>query len=401
MRIVFICAEFPVKGRPTGGFGAYVDRITSALANLNCQITIICEGDRRQLILEKDRTIIVIPPFGYDLINLVSNVDNSYLKRLAAFLRYPLLFSLSVAIEISRLNSIEPIDIVEGGDFGAELFCYLLFKIAPFPKTIIKLHTPSFLIRKFNKEPLTIFYKIIERMEFTCLRKADSIYSPTRALATIVKKKFNIRSSKIIPYPSPVMQKVVGKKIKRDTSTILYAGKLQSKKGIFILIEALKPIVEKFKKIKFIIIGPNTTESGLSVKKQLLKLIKKKQLQRFVIFKDFMEQKKLNRFFRKVTLTVIPSLWENFPNLILEAVINGSPVVAAKTGGIAEMIVHNKSGILVTPNNPVKLSHGILRLLNSKALCRALVKNARKRFNKIYAPESIATATLKFYTDTL
>jgi len=396
MHIVFICSEYPYAKKPTGGFGTYVDQISRELVNQGHRATIITRADGKdQKITKKNITIFVIHPFGFNFLNKVS-FYSPFFKRIIAFFLYPFLFSLAVHQKLISICRNESIDIIEGGDFGAELFFYLLLKKQLAPQVIIKLHTPSFLIRKFNKESNTVFYKTLYLLEKYCIQKADFVYSPTKSLAEIVVKEYKIDVKEIIPYPYS-MRAIKGKNVKRRKNLVLYVGKMQRKKGVFVLINAIKGIVKRQKDIRFVFIGQDTLLNGVSTRKILIEKLRKDKIESFVTFVDPIPQKKLYEYYRRAAITIVPSLWENFPNVILEAMNNGSAIIASKVGGIIEMIKHNKNGLLVEPAITKELERSVLKLLSNANLRDCLAQQAKKDIDVLCNPSKIVKCTIEFY----
>lgn len=84
---------------------------------------------------------------------------------------------------------------------------------------------------------------------------------------------------------------------------------------------------------------------------------------------------------------------EGSPNVIMEAMAAGLPVVAARTGGIPELVEHGLTGLLVKPGNAVEFSQALLRLLGDRALCAKMGAAGRERAVLRYSPESMLRAT--------
>ena len=394
MQIVFVCAEYPINERHTGGFGSYVRNIAVSLSRLGHLVTIICQGEEKKIIFEGNIEIRVMPV----LINAIIESDNSLIKkailRSLLFFQYPFWFCLQVYQELAQLVASRKVDVIEGGDFGAELFLYLLLRGNTRPSVIIKLHTPSFLIRENNQEEKTVFYRVLEKMEKFCITRADAIYSPSRSLARIINSRFNCTISAIIPYPVMLHAKKITKSTR--SKTILYVGKIQRKKGVFVLADALIQVLQEFPKIKFLFVGPDTQESQISTTQRLRNKLKKYLGQ--VSFLPPLSQLQLTQYYRKALMTVVPSIWENYPNVILEAIMHGSPVIATNTGGIPELITNHKTGFLVAPNNSRQLAKAIIKLIQQKGLRLALSRAAQKYLKKKLEPNKIALRTLKFYS---
>lgn len=90
---------------------------------------------------------------------------------------------------------------------------------------------------------------------------------------------------------------------------------------------------------------------------------------------------------------VLASRREGSPNAILEAMATGLPVVAARTGGIPELVEQGRTGLLVEPENPADLAQALVRLLDDRALCAELGAAGRKVAVGSHSPEATARAT--------
>ncbi|KKP60001.1 MAG: Glycosyl transferase group 1 [Candidatus Gottesmanbacteria bacterium GW2011_GWA1_34_13] len=395
MHILFVCSEFPIENRATGGFGSYVDKISQGLVSLGHKVTIVCIGENPKFVNDKKRNIWLIKPVLDDLLLYFLNSSSRFLNRLIKFIRYPLGFSLAVYLTIQKINKATPIDIIEGGDFGAEMFFYLLLRSAKNPKTVIKLHTPSFIIRKTNDEKLNNFYKVMEFLESFCLKKTDALNSPTKALAEFVCRYLHIKVTKIIPYP--VIPIKMDARIKRDKNLVLYIGKFQKKKGVFVLVDAIPKIIKLFPKVKFILIGPDSMTNNKSTKEMLQENLKKGHCLNNVTFIENISQNELYKYYQKAIITVVPSIWENFPNVILEAMLLKSLVVSTKVGGILEIIQHKQTGIMVEPGDSKDLAKSIIKIIKRKKQINRMVQLAKKDIQNKYSLIKIAQKTISFY----
>ena len=372
LNIIFVCAEYPYDNRSKGGFGTYVQHLSEELIKSGHLVTILCQGQKTKIIVRGNLEIRILS--GAD--KRISNSEMPIIQRLIFFLRYPILFSFLVWRELRYLQRIRQIDIVEGGDFGAELFFYLLLGKTSSTKTVIKLHTPSFIIRQYNNEPNSLFYLCMESLEKYCLTHCDKVYSPTKNLAQIISKKYGLIVSTIIPYPVEQINKKL--RIKRNEKLVLYAGKIQRKKGVYILTEAIPLVLAVHPRAKFIFVGGDTLSHGLSAQKLLINIIRKNNLDKSINILPAVTKLELYKMFQKAAITVIPSLWENFPNVLLEASIFGSAVIASRVGGIPEMIKQGKTGILVPPQDPQAVANAISKLLFFSSIRNKLSREAKK-----------------------
>ncbi len=399
MNIVFVCSEYPIAGRPTGGFGSYVNNITNIIIKDNNRVTVLCRGQRSQSFLSHGKKVIVID----SKLNLIRSMSAfllkvNFLNKILSFVEYPLYYSFLVYKKIRIMQQFEQIDLIEGGDFGGELFFHLLLKSRSTVRNIIKLHTPSYLIRQFNDEPNNVFYKVMNFIESYCLIHVDYLYSPSKALAKLVSIKKKVKTAAIIPYPfEKGLSNVSIKKVKKNNNLILYVGKIQKKKGVYDIIDAFSLAVESNPLIELILVGPDTKINGLSSRMELEECITKKGIKNHVSFIGEVNQMILSRYYRKAIAVLVPSHWENFPNVILEAVKYHCLVIATKVGGISEMIEDGQSGLLVDVGNVKQLAMSVLKAVSNKELRINLTKNAKSMFMKRYSPINIGKLTTDFY----
>ena len=83
-----------------------------------------------------------------------------------------------------------------------------------------------------------------------------------------------------------------------------------------------------------------------------------------------------HKYLKAFDLFVLPSIKEGMPWTVLEAMAAGLPIVAAKVGGVPEMIENGKSGILVEPQNPQELAAAIKKIIADDNLRKFLGDNA-------------------------
>jgi glycosyltransferase involved in cell wall biosynthesis len=84
---------------------------------------------------------------------------------------------------------------------------------------------------------------------------------------------------------------------------------------------------------------------------------------------------------------------EGSPNAILEAMASGLPVVAARTGGIPELVDHDQTGLLVEPKNAADFARALVRLLQHNSLCTAMGAAGRDKAMRHHAPDVMVRAT--------
>jgi glycogen(starch) synthase len=179
-----------------------------------------------------------------------------------------------------------------------------------------------------------------------------------------------------------------------EEKIVLFVGRLVYEKGIHVLINAVPKILAKVN-AKFIIVG-----SGY-MKEQLLNIVRSMGLEHKVLFEGFMDEPTLHNLQKCADISVVPSLFEPFGIVALEAMAAKSPVVASDTGGLSEIIEHDVTGVKVYPNNPDSLAWGITKVLQDDALAKYLRDNAYRRVLERYNWEKIAIETKRIYEGVL
>jgi glycosyltransferase involved in cell wall biosynthesis len=171
---------------------------------------------------------------------------------------------------------------------------------------------------------------------------------------------------------------------------VLYVGRLVYEKGIHILINAVPKILSKVD-AKFVIVG-----SGY-MQEQLSNIVKSMGLEHKVLFTGFVDEQSLLKLQKVADVSVVPSLFEPFGIVALEAMAAKSPVVVSDTGGLSEIVQHEKTGIKVYPNNTESLAWGITKILTDDAFANAIRMNAYRKILEKYDWDKIAQQTLGMY----
>ncbi len=127
-------------------------------------------------------------------------------------------------------------------------------------------------------------------------------------------------------------------------------------------------------------------------------LVKKLNLDKHVNFLGRKKKEEIAELMRKSTFFVLPSLWENLPCVIIEALSCGLPVVATRVGGIPE-IINNKNGVLVKPSDSEELATAMEWMMDNfdKFSFAEIAKEAHKK----YSYDTVGEKITKFYIKVL
>jgi glycosyltransferase involved in cell wall biosynthesis len=179
-----------------------------------------------------------------------------------------------------------------------------------------------------------------------------------------------------------------------EEKIVLFVGRLVYEKGVHVLVNAVPKVLEKAN-AKFIIVG-----NGY-MKEQLSGLVKSMGLVHKVLFTGFVDDETLRKLQRCADVSVVPSLFEPFGIVALEAMAARSPVVVSDTGGLSEIVEHDISGVKVYVNNPDSLAWGINRILIDDGFANWLRTNAFKRVQEKYNWDKIGQQTSNIFRTVL
>ncbi len=156
-----------------------------------------------------------------------------------------------------------------------------------------------------------------------------------------------------------------------DERLILLVGRLVYEKGFQLALEALPGLIERLGNVRFLVAGSGTAEADL--KRQASEL----GLDDHGMFLGWIGDDVLHSLYRIADLTVVPSLYEPFGLVALEAMASGCPCIVADTGGLREIVpADDRVGLRFNGGDPEHLATMVERLLTDEPLRDRLVAEA-------------------------
>lgn len=153
-------------------------------------------------------------------------------------------------------------------------------------------------------------------------------------------------------------------------------------KGLHIALEALKILKQTVPDIELVVAGmnpmPNRKVKDSSYARYIRNIIKRYNLENSIKFLGQLSQKEMVDEYLKCNVFILPSLIENSPNSVCEAMMLGIPIVASYVGGVPDLIKHKETGYLYQWNASYMLAYYLKELLASDKLCSDIGKEASK-----------------------
>src|SRR3989344_5792747 len=261
-------------------------------------------------------------------------------------------------------------------------------------KIVSTFHTTHYGLNK-NINTLTIkdiitktFHNIYKYLDNFRIKNSDRIICVSNRTKEEISRNFPKMDNKIQFIPNGVNTKIF-RPIKnsnlkekfaldKNKKIILFVGRLEYLQGLIRLAEILRSIDD----IILIVIGDGPDKEKLKEYP-------------FIKYFGFCPHDKLYEFYNVADIFILPSMYENFPMTILEAMACGTPVIATNTGENSNLL--KDCGLIIDLDNKKDTVYKIRLLLNSKRLRNILSKKALLKINRDYKWEKIAKKIFQLY----
>ncbi len=379
MRICLISREFP-PDTGWGGVGAYTYQTSRALAKKGHEVEVIAlkgssgGNPSRETVIENGVTVHRVDwESALDELNLMLvGVPSSH---------YVLKSGIALWRRFLEIHSAKPFDIVEAPEhLGAGVF-HASTKVAPLLTT---LHTPhsKFVTQNLHSAAPSFDNRIICLLERLSILHSDVVASPSNDLARFVSNDcgYAFESIELIrnPVDTTIFRPEGPNSIESDRTKVLFVGRLEERKGVQHLAQAIPIVLNRINDVEFIFVGAdtNTAPQLRSMKSYIQSLLKGHE--DCIRFIPHVELSDMPNYYRSADICVIPSLYDNAPYTCIEALASGKPVIVSSAGGTKEYVVEGETGIMVEAGNSEDLANAILKLASQKELRTAFGTRARE-----------------------
>jgi glycogen synthase len=161
-----------------------------------------------------------------------------------------------------------------------------------------------------------------------------------------------------------------------DEKLVLLIGRLVYEKGFQLALEAMPKVLAKVPRTRFLVAGSGTHEAELHRQAEDLGLMD------HGTFLGWIGDDVLHSLYRIADLTVVPSIYEPFGLVALEAMASGCPCIVADTGGLREVVPHDEAGMRFRAHDPEALADVAVKVLSDDELGRRLVAEAHQHVRR-------------------
>jgi glycogen(starch) synthase len=386
MRVLLISWEYPPVIE--GGLGRHVRKLSEHLVSEGVEVHVLTRGGGR-LPVEEERHGVVVhrvrePEFPKDIDAFVHWVDrmNADMRELGA--------ELCARYEFDVIHSHDWL--VAG---AAEMVARRYER--PWLTTV---HATEFGRHQgwVHKHPQSHIHAVERAM----VRRADRVITCSEYMRSHVSSVFGVSPARVTTIPNAIdpadLQPVVddlaalrSRFAAPSERLVLLVGRLVHEKGFHLALDALAPVIKRLRDVRFVIAGSGTAETEL--KRQARRL----GLMRHGTFLGWVGDDMLHSLYRVADLCIVPSIYEPFGLVALEAMASGCLCVVADTGGLREVVPADGSvGVRFASRDSAALEAVLDEVLGDDAARAQMVAEAREHVLRFDWAE-VARRTLEVY----
>lgn len=234
--------------------------------------------------------------------------------------------------------------------------------------------------------------KVLYLWEKFGYRRADYLMCVSDSTRRIVLRNYgaNLKLCEAIPIGVD-QDRFFPLNFERMPNSLFFLGRLESRKGIDFLIKTIPKIKERLNDIQLFIGGDGVLRPFLE------NFIKQKNLENIVYLLGTLSDSALNEWYNRVSVVVIPSMFEGFGLTAIEAMACGTPVIATDVDALRDVIEDGVNGFLVPYNDVENLSEKALYLLKSKTEQSKFSIKGREVVRTVYNWNNIYKDILRIY----
>ena len=395
LRVAFVsvhgCPNAKLGSKEAGGMNVYVRKVAVELGKLGMQVDIYTRyhGDSDNLVeYLADKVRIIHINAGYPHLS-----KNQIYDHLEQFTRNTIAYARSENIEY---------DLVQSHYWLSGRVGQLLSESWDIPHvtTFHTLADAKVRSRSGEHEPEVRF-----ESENNIIKSADLVVAFTDHERQLMARYHNVDPLKVEVIPcgvdtdlfNPIDRNVAKEKLGISASRVaLYVGRIEPLKGLEILIRAVTQI-HSDEGLSLIIVGgdPDADEEIIRLKQIILAL----RMESSISFIGAVDQQELPLYYNASDVLVIPSYYESFGLVALEAMACGIPVIASRVGGLPTTVKDSKTGYLVPWRCPDPFADKLQIILNNQSIHDAMSRSAielslQMKWSKVAEDLAEAYATL-------
>jgi glycogen(starch) synthase len=306
--------------------------------------------------------------------------------------------------EVQRISTHRIVDVVEAPIWDCEGIAFMLDRRWPLVtslQTTLHFWLESHGNYRDDETWMASFGAPMLALERELMQHSDAVRSISAAVRSDIERAYDFQfDSEMVQIIPLGMAQATAVPVRRTESpVVLFVGRLEGRKGIDILLDAIPLVLAKEPAVMFRIIGDNTlcSPKGSTYAEEFLACENGRRWADHVLFEGRVDDLTLRTAYASCDVFVAPSRFESFGLVFLEAMREGKPVIGCDVGGMPEVVSANESGLLVKPADVGELADAILALLRSESLRRAFGEAGRRIFESRFTSSQMAARSVDLY----
>ncbi|MDQ1672954.1 MAG: glycogen synthase, partial [Frankiaceae bacterium] len=185
-----------------------------------------------------------------------------------------------------------------------------------------------------------------------------------------------------------------GRPVQEREPLVVFAGRLEYEKGVQVLLRTVARLRRRVPGVRVVVAGTGTYLAELRT------LATKLRLGRAVTFTGRLDDDALIALYQQAAVVAVPSIYEPFGLVALEAAACGAPLVVSDVGGLAEFADGGRVALTVAPDDAAALADGLTTVLTDRDLAEKLATRASESAD-VHGWDAVAERTCAVYRDVL
>ena len=298
---------------------------------------------------------------------------------------------LSEACRLARLRyGLDVLVMEETQGWGAQVQRQLGLPV------VLALHGPWFLNYRDRRDHAR------EDREGRALAACSGVISPSRNVRDMTLKRYGLSNvpNQVVPNPISLKAPIDYDKLSEgEFRQLLFVGRFDRIKGADIVLQAFNELVRNGAEARLTVVGKDVGLEGPDGQMQnFLEFVSSfpSVTQRRIDFAGLCSKPTIDQMRQSHGVAIVGSRFEIFPYVVMESLAAGVATVATDVGGVSEIIRDGETGVLVPSEDPNRMAHACLTLLNNRSLCRSLGTTARQDMHARFSPREIARQLVSF-----
>jgi glycogen(starch) synthase len=391
MRVLMLSWEYPPV--VVGGLGRHVHALATRLVLLGHEVVVLCRQEAGSDALTHPTTDTVHD--GVRVIRVAEDPTHlTFEKDLVAW-------TLAMGHGLIRaglglLTSWRP-DVVHAHDWLVTHPAIALASVFDAPLVATIHATEAGRHSGWLSQPLN---QQIHSVEWWLANRADALITCSAAMRAEVTHLFEVTDISVIHNgieprgwrPPPAAVRAARSRFSVDGSpVVVYFGRLEWEKGVHDLLAALPRVRRAFPGTRLVVAGQGRQASAL------VEQSRKLRVRRSVEFVGHLPDRSLVALLAAADVVVLPSRYEPFGIVALEAAAAGAPLVASTAGGLAELVVDGETGLSVTPWDVDGIAGAVRAVLTDPTAAARRARAAKARLGTEFDWHRIAEQTAEVY----